>query len=90
MNQNRSFLLTLLLAVGSGTVIGLLAFGMAGKSAEPVAAPAPVATATAAAPTAPSPSAAEPEPMPPVQYDSPDSGSAPAPSDNPSGRPVLM
>ena len=79
MNENRSFLITLVLAVVSGAVIGLIAFGATGKGTQPAPAAitSPDASATAA-PSAPSPSALAPEPMAPVQYDDPDAHNAPA------------
>ena len=80
MNENRSFVITLVLAIMSGAAIGLIAFGVTGKGAQPV----PVAVAspdanTSAAPSAPSPSTQPAESMAPVQYDAPDGGSAPPP-----------
>ncbi|HEX7851556.1 MAG TPA: hypothetical protein VF485_17630 [Sphingomonas sp.] len=94
MNENRSFVITLVLAVMSGAVIGLIAFGATGKGSQPapaaVAAPDP--SANAAAPSAPSPSTPAPEPMAPVQYDDPDAGNAPAatPTDDATvHRPIL-
>ena len=69
MNDNRSFLVTLLLAVGSGVVIGLFVFGLSGRSAQPAPAPAAIGNqASATAPSAPSPSTSA-EPMAPVHYD---------------------
>lgn len=95
MNENRSFLVTLLLTVGAGAVIGLLAFGVTGNNNQPGPVPSPdastSASANASAPTDSSPSSSEPEPMAPVQYDSPDAGSTPAaPPPSSSSRPVLM
>jgi len=84
MNDNRSFLITLLLTVGSGAVIGLFAFGLTGRTAQP--APAPVAS-QAAAPPAPSPSTSGAEPVPPVQYDNADSASSPVTPPEPSAEP---
>jgi hypothetical protein len=97
MNENRSFLVTLLLTVGAGAVIGLLAFGVTGNNSQPVPSPDAStsananANANASAPSESSPSSSEPEPMAPVQYDSPDAGSTPAaPPPSSSSRPVLM
>lgn len=95
MNENRSFLVTLLLTVGAGAVIGLLAFGVTGNNSQPGPVPSPDAStsanANASAPSDSSPSSSEPEPMAPVQYDSPDAGSTPAaPPPSSSSRPVLM
>jgi hypothetical protein len=95
MNENRSFLVTLLLTVGAGAVIGLLAFGVTGNNSQPGPVPSPdastSASANASAPSDSSPSSSEPEPMAPVQYDSPDAGSTPAaPPPSSSSRPVLM
>lgn len=91
MNNNRSFVVTLLLAVGSGAMIGLLAFGMTGRNSQPDPAAANVAVPP---PSAPSPAPGGDEPMAPVQYDSPDdSGGAPPPAHDasaPRSRPVLM
>ena len=96
MKENRSFLITLVLAVMSGVAIGLFAFGINGKGTQP----APVAegspdvnVSVSVAPSAPSPSTPAPEPMAPVQYDEPDSGGAPAstPSqDSPARHPALF
>ena len=87
MNENRSFLVTLLLTVGSGVVIGLFAFGLTGKGDRQAPVPATNQAATASA--APSPSTSS-DPMPPVQYDDPD-GSAPQPEPtNERTRKVLM
>lgn len=93
MRENRSFVITLMLAVMSGVAIGLFAFGFSGKGAQP--APAMDASPDAnlsAAPSAPSPSTPAPEPLAPVQYGDPDAGNAPAatpPQDSPTHRPVL-
>ena len=100
MNQNRSFLVTLLLAVGAGVAIGLFAFGLSGKDTRPASPPAPaVANAAAPAPLpAASPVSSQPspqaEPMPPVQYDSPDAANgSTAPGDletiAPPGQPAI-
>ncbi len=95
MNNNRSFVVTLLLAVGSGVMIGLMVFGMTGKGGQPAPAAAPATNAAAAPSSAPSPAPGGDEPMAPVQYDSPDgSGGATAPPEPsataPRNRPVLM
>jgi hypothetical protein len=93
MNENRSFVITLVLAVMSGAVIGLLAFGVTGKGAQPAPAAitSPDVNATAA-PSAPPPSTPAPEAMAPVQYDDPNVDSAPArtpPGKEPAPLPVL-
>ena len=93
MNENRSFVITLVLAVMSGAVVGLLAFGVTGNGAQPapVAIASPDVNATAA-PSAPSPSTPAPETMAPVQYDDPNVGGAPTattPGEEPVRRPVL-
>lgn len=94
MKENRSFVITLVLAVMSGVVIGLIAFGATGNGSQPtpVAVASPEAGGNAATPSAPSPSTAAPEPMAPVQYDEPDAGSTPStPTDGSTPRlPVLM
>jgi hypothetical protein len=90
MNENRSFVITLVLAVMSGAAIGLIAFGATGQGNQP--APAAVASPDAsatAAPSAPSPSAPAPEPMAPVQYDNPDANNAPAATPANAQLPVL-
>lgn len=93
MNENRSFVITLVLAVMSGAVIGLIAFGVTGTGSQP--APAAIASPDASASassSAPSPSTPTPESMAPVQYDDPNAGSAPAsapPEEAPVRRPVL-
>ena len=81
MKENRSFVITLVLAVMSGAAIGLIAFGATGKGSQP--APAAVSSPDAGAstvPSAPSPSTPTPETIAPVQYDDPNTGSAPAPT----------
>lgn len=93
MNKNGSFVVTLLLAVGSGAVIGLLAFGMTGKGSQP--SPPPATSVSAAPSSAPSPAPGGDEPMAPVQYDSPDESGPSSPPPDPSAsaprnRPVLM
>ena len=96
MKENRSFVITLVLAVISGVAIGLIAFGASGNGSQPtpVAVASPEASGNAATPSAPSPSpsTAAPEPMAPVQYDDPDAGSPPStPTDGSTPRlPVLM
>ena len=93
MNENRSFVIMLVLAVMSGAVVGLLAFGVTGKGAQP--APAAIASPDAsatAAPSVPSPSTPAPETMAPVQYDDPNADSAPATTPrgkDPASLPVL-
>ena len=93
MKENRSFVITLVLAVMSGAAIGLIAFGATGQGSQPP--PAPVASPDAsasAARSAPSPSTPTPETMAPVQYDNPDAGSTPAPTpagQTPARLPVL-
>jgi outer membrane biosynthesis protein TonB len=96
MKENRSFVITLVLAIMSGAMIGLFAFGVSGKSAQPAPATdaSPDANVSAsAAPSAPSPSSPTPESMAPVQYDDPNAGGAPAATptqDTPARRPVLL
>jgi hypothetical protein len=93
MKENRSFVITLVLATMSGALIGLLAFGVTGKGAQP--APAAIASPdvnATAAPSAPSPSTPAPETMAPVQYDDSNVDSAPAPTPrgkDPADLPVL-
>ena len=93
MKENRSFVITLALAVMSGAVIGLIAFGATGKGSQP--APAAVVSPDASAsavPSAPSPSTPTPETMAPVQYDDPNVDSAPATTptgEAPVRRPIL-
>jgi len=95
MQENRSFVITLVLAIMSGALIGLFAFGLGGKGAQPVAATSvsPDADVSAsAAPSAPSPSSPTPQSMAPVQYDDPNAGGAPAATPTQAGpahRPVL-
>jgi hypothetical protein len=68
MNENKSFLITLLLVVGSGVVIGLFAFGLTGKGGAPAAATNTAAPVIAPSPTpTTAPAADDPEPPPPVQ-----------------------
>jgi hypothetical protein len=96
MKENRSFVITLLAAVMSGAAIGLFAFGVSGKGAQP--APAAegspdVNVSVSVAPSAPSPSTPAPESMAPVQYDEPDSSGAPASTptkDSPARYPALF
>jgi len=96
MKENRSFVITLVLAVMSGALIGLFAFGLSGRGAQPAptqdASPGGNVSASTT-PSAPSPSSPTPESMAPVQYDDPNAGGAPAatPSqDSPTRRPVLL
>lgn len=96
MKENRSFVITLVLAVMSGALIGVFAFGLSGKHAQPAPATgvSPDANVSAsAAPSAPSSSSPTPESMAPVQYDDPNAGGAstgtPA-QDSQGRRPVLL
>jgi hypothetical protein len=96
MKENRSFVITLMLAVMSGVVIGLFAFGVTGKGAQPAPAmdTSPGANVSvSAAPSAPSPSPPTSESQAPVQYDDADGGGTPAATptqDAPARRPVLL
>jgi len=96
MKENRSFVITLALAIMSGAMIGLFAFGVSGKGAQPAPAieASPDANVSAsAAPSAPSPSSPTPESMAPVQYDDPNAGGTPAATptqESPVRRPVLL
>jgi len=95
MKENRSFVITLVLAIMSGALFGLFAFGLIGKGSQPapVASVSPNANVSAsAAPSAPSPSSPTPETMAPVQYDDPNAGGIPAaapPQDSQVRRPIL-
>ena len=96
MKENRSFVITLVLAIMSGALIGLFAFGLSGKGAQPspAASVSPDANVSAtAAPSTPSPSSPTPESMAPVQYDDPNGSGAPAATstqDSQVRRPVLL
>lgn len=96
MKENRSFVITLVLAVMSGALIGLFTFGLSGRGAQPEptqdASPSGNASASTT-PSAPSPSSPTPESMAPVQYDDPNAGGAPTATpaqDSQARRPVLL